>query len=70
MTDLVTISSTMRRVARPASSVCNITKFGDRGAEALRQELLSRQVRVSVIGSGTADTELTTYLREEIRQTV
>lgn len=52
ITDQVTISST--------------TKFGVTGfAETLRQELLSRQVRVSVIGSGTADTELTTYLREE-----
>lgn len=57
VTDQVTISST--------------TKFGVTGfAEILRQELLSRQVRVSVIGSGTADTELTTYLREEIRQAV
>ena len=67
--DLVTISSTTRRVARPASSVCNITKFGVTGfAEALRQELLSRRVRVSVIGPGTVDTELTTHLREEVRQ--
>src|SRR3984957_20917542 len=66
--DLVTISSTAGRVARPASSVYNLTKFGVIAfSEALRQELLAKRVRVSVVEPGTVDTELTTHLREEIR---
>jgi NADP-dependent 3-hydroxy acid dehydrogenase YdfG len=67
--DLVTISSTAGRVARPASSVYNLTKFGVTAfSEALRQELLAQRVRVSVVEPGTVDTELTTHLREEIRE--
>jgi NADP-dependent 3-hydroxy acid dehydrogenase YdfG len=67
--DLVTISSTAGRVARPASSVYNLTKFGVIAfSEALRQELLAKRVRVSVVEPGTVDTELTTHLREEIRE--
>jgi NADP-dependent 3-hydroxy acid dehydrogenase YdfG len=66
--DLVTISSTAGRVARPGSSVYNLTKFGVTGfSEALRQELLAKRVRVSVIEPGTVDTELTTHLRPDIR---
>jgi len=67
--DLVTITSTAGRVARPGSSVYNLTKFGAAAfCEALRQELLSRRVRVSVVEPGTVDTELITHLREDIRQ--
>lgn len=67
--DLVTISSTAGRVARPGSSVYNLTKFGAAAfSEALRQEMLSRRVRVSVVEPGTVDTELTTHLREDIGQ--
>jgi NADP-dependent 3-hydroxy acid dehydrogenase YdfG len=67
--DLVTISSTAGRVARPSSSVYNLTKFGVTGfSEALRQELLAKRVRVSLVEPGTVDTELTTHLREEIRE--
>jgi NADP-dependent 3-hydroxy acid dehydrogenase YdfG len=67
--DLVTISSTGGRVARPGSGVYNLTKFGAAAfSEALRQEMLSHRVRVSVIEPGTVDTELTTHLREDIRQ--
>jgi NADP-dependent 3-hydroxy acid dehydrogenase YdfG len=67
--DLVTISSTAGRVARPASSVYNLTKFGVTAfSEALRQELLAKRVRVSVVEPGTVDTELATHLREEIRE--
>ncbi len=66
--DLVSISSTAGRVARPGSSVYNLTKFGLTGfTEALRQELLSRRVRVSVVEPGTVDTELVTHLRDDIR---
>jgi len=67
--DLVTITSTAGRVARLGSSVYNLTKFGVTGfSEALRQELLAKRVRVSVIEPGTVDTELTTHLRPEIRE--
>jgi NADP-dependent 3-hydroxy acid dehydrogenase YdfG len=67
--DLVNISSTAGRVARPASSVYNLTKFGVTAfSEALRQEMLSRRVRVSVIEPGMVDTELVSHLREDIRQ--
>jgi NADP-dependent 3-hydroxy acid dehydrogenase YdfG len=67
--DLVTISSTAGRVARPASSVYNLTKFGAGAfADSLRQEMLSRRVRVSVVEPGTVDTELASHLREGIRQ--
>jgi len=67
--DLVTISSTGGRVARPGSGVYNLTKFGAAGfSEALRQELLSRRVRVSLVEPGTVDTELITHVREDIRE--
>jgi len=67
--DLVTISSTAGRVARPGSTVYNLTKFGVTAfSEALRQELLAKRVRVSVVEPGTVDTELATHLREEIRE--
>jgi len=67
--DLVTISSTAGRVARPGSSVYNLTKFGVAAfSEALRQELIAKRVRVSVIEPGTVATELATHLRAEIRE--
>jgi NADP-dependent 3-hydroxy acid dehydrogenase YdfG len=37
-------------------------------SEALRQELISQRVRVSVVEPGTVDTELTTHLRPGIRE--
>ena len=44
-------------------------KFGVTAfSEALRQELLAKRVRVSVVEPGTVDTELATHLREEIRE--
>ena len=67
--DVVTISSTAGRVARPGSSVYNLTKFGANAfAEALRQEMTGHRVRVSVIEPGTVDTELASHLRSGIRQ--
>jgi NADP-dependent 3-hydroxy acid dehydrogenase YdfG len=61
--DLVNISSTAGRVARPGSSVYNLTKFGlNAFTESLRQELLGQHVRVSVVEPGTVDTELTDHL--------
>jgi NADP-dependent 3-hydroxy acid dehydrogenase YdfG len=67
--DIVNISSTAGRVARPGSAVYNLTKFGVVAfSDALRQELLAQRVRVSVIEPGTVDTELASHLRDDIRQ--
>jgi NADP-dependent 3-hydroxy acid dehydrogenase YdfG len=67
--DLVTISSTAGRVARPGAGVYALTKFGIAAfAESLRQELVPRRVRVSVVEPGTVDTELVSHVREDIRQ--
>jgi len=53
--DLVNVSSTAGRVARQASSVYNLTRFGLQGfTESLRQELLAERVRVSVVSPGEA----------------
>src|SRR4051812_1610362 len=67
--DIVTISSTAGRVARPGSSVYNLTKFGVNAfSEALRQELVPLRVRVGVIEPGTVDTELVSHNSEAVRQ--
>jgi NADP-dependent 3-hydroxy acid dehydrogenase YdfG len=56
-------------VARPGSSVYNLTKFGVVAfSDALRQEMIGHRVRVSVIEPGTVDTELASHLRADIRQ--
>ena len=66
--DLVNISSTAGRVARPGSSVYNLTKFGlGAFSEALRQELVKQRVRVSVVEPGSVDTELVSHLQADIR---
>lgn len=66
--DLVTISSTAGRVARPGGGVYSLTKFGVGAfAESLRQEVLKHRVRVSVVEPGTVDTELVTHLSDEVR---
>jgi NADP-dependent 3-hydroxy acid dehydrogenase YdfG len=67
--DLVIISSTAGRVARPGASVYALTKFGVTAfAESLRQELVKRRVRVSVVEPGTVDTELVSHLGEDVRE--
>jgi NADP-dependent 3-hydroxy acid dehydrogenase YdfG len=67
--DLVTISSTAGRVARPGASVYALTKFGITAfAESLRQELVTQRVRVSVVEPGTVDTELVSHLGQDVRQ--
>ena len=67
--DLVTISSTAGRVARPGGGVYSLTKFGIAAfAESLREELIAQRVRVSVVEPGTVDTELVTHLREDVRR--
>jgi NADP-dependent 3-hydroxy acid dehydrogenase YdfG len=68
--DLVNVSSTAGRVARPGSSVYTLTKFGLIGfTESLRQELLGESVRVGVVEPGTVDTELVDHLGDAIRDT-
>jgi NADP-dependent 3-hydroxy acid dehydrogenase YdfG len=67
--DIVNVSSTAGRTARPGSSVYNLTKFGLNGfSESLRQEMLSRHVRVAVVEPGTVDTELVDHVRDDIRE--
>jgi NADP-dependent 3-hydroxy acid dehydrogenase YdfG len=67
--DLVSISSTAGRVARPGAGVYALTKFGLAAfSESLRQELIARRVRVSVVEPGTVDTELVSHVREDIQQ--
>ncbi|MFF3886195.1 SDR family NAD(P)-dependent oxidoreductase [Streptomyces sp. NPDC001914] len=69
--DLVNISSTAGRVARPGTAVYNLTKFGVNGfTEALRQEVMRKRVRVSVVEPGTVDTELSSHLRAGAREAV
>jgi NADP-dependent 3-hydroxy acid dehydrogenase YdfG len=69
--DVVNIGSTAGRVARPGTAVYNLTKFGVNGfTEALRQEVMQKRVRVSVIEPGTVDTELSSHLRDGARQAV
>jgi NADP-dependent 3-hydroxy acid dehydrogenase YdfG len=66
--DLVNVGSTAGRVARPGSSVYNLTKFGLTGfTESLRQELLGEHVRVSVVEPGSVDTELVNHLGDATR---
>jgi NADP-dependent 3-hydroxy acid dehydrogenase YdfG len=67
--DLINISSTAGRVARPGGGVYSLTKFGIAAfAESLRQELIARRVRVSVVEPGTVDTELVSHLRADVRR--
>ncbi|MGZ4293305.1 MAG: SDR family NAD(P)-dependent oxidoreductase [Solirubrobacteraceae bacterium] len=66
--DIVNISSTAGRVARPGAAVYSLTKFGlGAFSESLRQELISHRVRVSVVEPGTVDTELVSHVREDVR---
>ena len=67
--DLVNVSSTAGRVARPGGGVYSLTKFGIIAfTESLRQELVKQRVRVSVVEPGTVDTELVSHLRDGVRQ--
>ena len=69
--DVIYISSTAGRVARPGGGTYSLTKFGVAAfAESLRQELIAMRVRVSVVEPGTVDTELVTHLRTDVRDAV
>jgi NADP-dependent 3-hydroxy acid dehydrogenase YdfG len=67
--DLVNISSVAGRRALAGSAVYNLTKFGVGAfSEGLRQEFARRHVRVSVVEPGAVTTELSSHLREEVRE--
>jgi NADP-dependent 3-hydroxy acid dehydrogenase YdfG len=56
-------------IARPGAGVYALTKFGLAAfSESLRQELIARRVRVSVVEPGTVDTELVSHVRQDIRR--
>jgi len=66
--DLVTISSTAGRVARPGTAVYALTKFGVNAfSEAIRQEVLPQRVRVGIVEPGRVDTEINTHLSKPFR---
>ena len=61
--DVVTISSTGGRVARPGTAVYSLTKFGVNAfSEGIRQELIEKRVRVGIVEPGTVQTEITEHL--------
>ena len=61
--DIVTISSTGGRVARPGTAVYSLTKFGVNAfSEGIRQELIGKRVRVGIVEPGTVQTEITESL--------
>jgi NADP-dependent 3-hydroxy acid dehydrogenase YdfG len=65
--DLVNISSVAGRRARAGSAVYNATKHGVGAfAEALRQEVTERHVRVSLVEPGAVATELSSHNRPEV----
>jgi len=67
--DVVTISSTGGRVARPGTAVYSLTKFGVNAfSEGIRQELIGSRVRVGIVGPGTVDTEINDHLAPDARE--
>jgi NADP-dependent 3-hydroxy acid dehydrogenase YdfG len=69
--DVVNISSTAGRVARPGTAVYALTKFGVGAfSEGLRQEVLGKRVRVSLVEPGTVQTEITDNLPQADRETL
>lgn len=69
--DLVNVSSVAGRIARQGSGVYNLTKHGVGAfSESLRQEVTSRQVRVSLVEPGAVSTELAGHNRPEIQEQI
>jgi NADP-dependent 3-hydroxy acid dehydrogenase YdfG len=67
--DIVTISSTGGRVARPGTAVYSLTKFGVNAfSEGIRQELIGKRVRVGLVEPGTEQTEITESLPAQAQQ--
>ena len=63
---IVNISSVAGRKTRPRSGVYSATKFGVNAvSEAMRQELISLGIRVTVIEPGAVATELATHITDE-----
>ena len=66
--DLVNISSVAGRETREGSGVYNATKHGVGAfSDALRKEITTRHVRVSLVEPGATATELGSHNRPEIR---
>ena len=71
VTDVVNISSTAGRVARPGTAVYSLTKFGVGAfSEAVRQEVLDKRVRVGLVEPGTVQTEITHNLPAADREAI
>lgn len=68
---VVNISSVGGRVVGRYSAVYSLTKFGVGAfSEALRQECMDANVRVTVIEPGRVDTEVRTHTRQEVLDAV
>jgi NADP-dependent 3-hydroxy acid dehydrogenase YdfG len=68
---MVNISSVAGRVARQGSGVYNLTKWGVGAfSESLRQELSGLHVRVSLVEPGATSTELSSHVRDEVRESM
>ncbi|MET0701107.1 MAG: SDR family NAD(P)-dependent oxidoreductase [Mycobacterium sp.] len=69
--DLINVSSTAGRIARPNNSIYSLSKFGV-GAftESIRQEMIDKRVRVGVVEPGRVATEISTRLPEAIRTAI
>jgi clavulanate-9-aldehyde reducatase len=65
--DIVNISSVSGRRADAGAAVYNMTKFGVHAfSEALRQEALHADVRVTIVAPGFVDTELQAHTRNPV----
>jgi NADP-dependent 3-hydroxy acid dehydrogenase YdfG len=66
---IVNVSSVGGRVVGKFSGVYSLTKFGIGAfSEALRQESIGDNIRVTLIEPGRVDTELREHTREEVRE--
>jgi NADP-dependent 3-hydroxy acid dehydrogenase YdfG len=67
--DVVMISSTGGRVARPGTAVYSLTKFGINAfSEGIRQELIGKRVRVGIVEPGTVQTEIMDHLSAQAKE--
>jgi NADP-dependent 3-hydroxy acid dehydrogenase YdfG len=65
--DVVNISSVAGRRAAAGAAVYNMTKFGVHAfSEALRQEALHANIRVTIVAPGFVDTELQSHTRNPL----
>ena len=68
--DIVNVSSVAGRRASPFAATYNLTKFGVTAfTEALRQEALLANIRVSVVEPGWVETELLTHNPDFVQET-